>query len=63
MNNLFTLEAFRLLRNRLADDGLVAQWIQFYEMDLPTYTWGGRYVGPDGEETVFERGQDRRFDF
>ena len=30
--------------------------------DLPTYRWSGRYVGPDGDEVTFERGQDRRFD-
>ena len=33
-------------------------------MDLPTYSWSGRYVAPDGAEgATFEMGQDRRFDF
>jgi SAM-dependent methyltransferase len=33
-------------------------------LDLPTYSWSGRYLHPDGSEGVrFSRGQDRRFDF
>jgi len=32
VNNLFTLEAFRLFQNRLSPGGLACQWIQYYEM-------------------------------
>ncbi len=30
---LFTVEFYRLLRQRLADDGLLVQWMQTYELD------------------------------
>ena len=34
MNNLFTIEAFRLMRDHIGEDGLVAQWLQYYSMSM-----------------------------
>jgi spermidine synthase len=40
--NLFTLEFFLLIKDRLKEDGLFAQWIQSYEMDWDTFAMVGR---------------------
>ena len=40
--NLYTLDFFRLARQRLTTDGLFGQWIQAYEMDGETFSLLGR---------------------
>ena len=40
--NLYTLDFFRLARQRLTADGLFGQWIQAYEMDRETFSLLGR---------------------
>ena len=40
--NLFTLDFFLLVKDRLKNDGLFAQWIQSYEMDWDTFALVGR---------------------
>jgi spermidine synthase len=40
--NLYTLDFFRLVRERLRDQGIFAQWIQSYEMDWDTFSLLGR---------------------
>lgn len=40
--NLYTLDFFRLVRARLKDGGIFAQWIQSYEMDWDTFALLGR---------------------
>ncbi len=40
--NLYTLDFFRLVRGRLKDKGVFAQWIQSYEMDWDTFSLLGR---------------------
>ncbi len=37
VNNLFTLDFYRLVRSRLAPDGVFAQWIQLYEVSPETF--------------------------
>jgi len=32
---LFSNEFYRLVRMHLADDGMLVQWIQLYEIDVP----------------------------
>ena len=49
--NLYSLEFFRLVRERLNAGGVFAQWIQSYEMDWDTFALLGRTftaVFPDG---------------
>ncbi len=49
--NLYSLEFFRLVRERLNPGGLFAQWIQSYEMDWDTFALLGRTfsaVFPEG---------------
>jgi len=49
--NLYSLEFFQLVRERLKPGGLFAQWIQAYEMDWETFALLGRTftaVFPDG---------------
>jgi spermidine synthase len=40
--NLYTLDFFRLVQERLNDKGVFAQWIQSYEMDWSTFALLGR---------------------
>ena len=40
--NLYTRDFFRLVKNRLTDHGLFAQWIQSYELDWDTFALLGR---------------------
>ncbi|BBO82314.1 hypothetical protein DSCO28_28800 [Desulfosarcina ovata subsp. sediminis] len=40
--NLYSLDFFQLVRQRLSADGLFAQWIQAYEMDKETFSLLGR---------------------
>ena len=40
--NLYTLDFFRLVKERLRDKGIFAQWIQSYEMDWDTFALLGR---------------------
>jgi spermidine synthase len=40
--NLYSLEFFQLVRERLNKNGLFAQWIQSYEMDWDTFSLLGR---------------------
>jgi spermidine synthase len=35
--NLFTQDFYRLVARRLEPDGIVAQWLQIYQMSIPTY--------------------------
>ena len=49
--NLYTLEFFRTVRDRLRDKGIFVQWIHSYEMDWPTFAMVGRTFSE-----VFPRG-------
>jgi spermidine synthase len=40
--NLFTLEFFQTVKDRLREDGIFVQWIHSYEMDWPTFAMVGR---------------------
>ncbi|MBN1932057.1 MAG: fused MFS/spermidine synthase [Desulfobacterales bacterium] len=40
--NLYSLEFFQMVRQRLSADGIFAQWIQSYEMDWETFSLLGR---------------------
>ncbi len=42
LSNLYSLEFFQLVRQRLTSEGLFAQWIQAYEMDKETFSLLGR---------------------
>lgn len=49
--NLFTLEFFKTVKDRLSDDGIFVQWIHSYEMDWSSFAMVGRTfaeVFPDG---------------
>ncbi len=49
--NLYTLDFFRLVKERLRDQGIFAQWIQSYEMDWEAFALLGRTftkVFPEG---------------
>ncbi len=49
--NLYTVDFFRLARERLNDKGIFAQWLQSYEMDWKTFALLGRTfseVFPEG---------------
>jgi spermidine synthase len=35
--SLYTLEHFRAVRSRLAEDGLFCQWLPLYQLDTPTF--------------------------
>jgi len=40
--NLYTLEFFQMVKNRLRDKGIFVQWIHSYRMDWPTFSMVGR---------------------
>lgn len=42
LSSLFTYEFFNLVRNRLTEDGIFAQWIHSYEMDWDNFALIGR---------------------
>jgi spermidine synthase len=49
--NLYTLEFFQTVRERLRSPGIFVQWVHSYEMDWPTFAMIGRtfaQVFPDG---------------
>jgi len=51
MANLFTLEYFQTVKDRLTGNGIFAQWIHSYEMDWYSFSMAGRTfaeVFPDG---------------
>ncbi|MBI2191912.1 MAG: fused MFS/spermidine synthase [Planctomycetes bacterium] len=37
VGDLFTLEFWQKCRERLSDDGIMCQWLQTYQLDLPTF--------------------------
>ncbi|UCG55063.1 MAG: hypothetical protein JSV32_02265, partial [Dehalococcoidia bacterium] len=40
--NLYTLEFFQTVKDRLKENGIFVQWIHSYEMDWPTFSMVGR---------------------
>ncbi len=55
--NLYTLEFFQLVRQRLTDLGIFAQWIQAYEMDWETFNLLGRtFAAVFGDGALFKVG-------
>jgi spermidine synthase len=51
LSNLYSLDFFKLVRSRLNENGIFAQWIQSYEIDWDTFVLMGRTfkeVFPEG---------------
>jgi Tfp pilus assembly protein PilF len=58
VNNLFTADFYRMVRNRLAPDGVFCQWMQFYEMSGQTLASLVRSIHsafPDGQVFLSQR--------